>query len=804
MSEDKKDENIISSNDNEEKVQKDDNQPTVDEKSNESSPVIDNNISENQNSEENQQNENNFTNETQDAQSNDQKDTNLSNENQNDTPEHQVIHKKDGRLHIYIRQDKYKGELKSKNWVGRLYIDGKQKISSSGTPNLDEAIPILEKWFDDIHAESEKQKKLAEEAQQNQQPGAEQTVTETTAEEKTVPAATTPASPEVISQNINKVEEPAVKEQVNINKEVVNEPGETTKSKVSNILGKFKNLKFKKPSLKGIKLPQSPVKNKDNVITKMLSFFKSKIGKSSIQGEEVIGVELTNKEIRLAQINTNKSNQWVLEKFYAHKIDIPDESSVLENAEKVTTELNLALQKSKIDVSNVAISIPVTSAIIRVVTSPLMKDEELQKAIETNSLWENLVQLTDNLDDYSIFHQVINKDEKGNTMDILFVASKLADINSYVSIVKNSGLNPVIIDVKCFALKSAVDQINQISNKPEDANLTAVLEFGLDENYLMILYDNNPIITDIFLRGQDRKILLESQDAEEKEALVRRYVTQVKQAVQDFETKYEKRIRSLKVVSDLENVEDYLSIFRKTLLNVSFNLFDPVEGLKVPQQFDEQINIKNRSFLTTSIGLAFRKLDVFGYYKFVTAAKNINLLPDRKSMFQQKKMKAISSFAFKGLAGGIAALYIVLFALSFWNIHSYNKKLENYAKVQQTHKLKSTELKKISKELKLMQTTLKLSNSLKSNKELTYRVLAQIASSVPTRLRFDSVDYNGGYLVTIQGIAASDQDILKFINNLGKQPLVEQASLSSMRLPQRSQDGTSMKGFRVFVKIKRT
>ena len=49
-----------------------------------------------------------------------------------DKKEHEVIHKKDGRLHIYIRQDKYKGELKSKNWVGRLYIDEK-KISSSGT-----------------------------------------------------------------------------------------------------------------------------------------------------------------------------------------------------------------------------------------------------------------------------------------------------------------------------------------------------------------------------------------------------------------------------------------------------------------------------------------------------------------------------------------------------------------------------------------------------------------------------------------------------------------------------------------------
>ena len=793
MTEDKKDENIISSEENEENVEKIDNQPEVDQNLS-NPPDQDENI--NKDNPENKQNE-----------------PNVSSDNQNETTEHQVIHKKDGRLHIYVRQDKYKGELKSKNWVGRLYIDGKQKISSSGTPNLEEAIPILEKWFDDIHAESERQKKLADETQQTQQSATEPKETSPVVNENQNVSVTPPVA-EVTTQESNIKAEIPVNNEVstnNNNEPLKNEATEKVeenvntdpKNKVSSILGKFKNLKFKKPSLKGIKLPKSEFKNKNNSLNKVLDFFKSKIGKSSVQGEEVIGVELTNKEIRLAQINLNKSNQWVLDKFYTHKIDIPDESSVLENAEKVTTELSLALQKSKIDVGNVAISIPVTSAIIRVVTSPLMKDEELQKAIETNSLWENLVQLTDNLDDYSIFHQVINRNEKDNTMDILFVASKLADINSYVSIVKNSGLNPVIIDVKCFALKSAVDQINQITNKKDDANLTAVLEFGLDENYLMILYDNNPIITDIFLRGQDRKILLESNDAEEKEALVKRYITQVKQAVQDFETKYEKRIRNLKVVSDLENVEDYLSIFRRALLNVGFNLFDPIEGLKVPQQFDQQINLKNRSFLATAIGLAFRKLDVFGYYKFVTAAKNINLLPNRKSMFQQKKMKAISSFAFKGLATGIAALYVILFGLSFWNIHSYNKKLKDYSIVMKTHEQTKLELKKTMKEFKLMQTTLKLSSTLKSNKEMTYRILAQIASSVPTKLRFDQVDYNGGNLITIQGVAASDQDILKFIENLSKQKLVEQASLSSMRLPQTSRSGITMKGFRVFVKIRK-
>ena len=63
-----------------------------------------------------------------------------------------VIHKKNGKLHIYVRQDKYKGELKSDNWYGRTYIDGKQKIFSSGTTDLEKATSILEKWYDDLQA----------------------------------------------------------------------------------------------------------------------------------------------------------------------------------------------------------------------------------------------------------------------------------------------------------------------------------------------------------------------------------------------------------------------------------------------------------------------------------------------------------------------------------------------------------------------------------------------------------------------------------------------------------------------------
>ncbi len=527
-------------------------------------------------------------------------------------------------------------------------------------------------------------------------------------------------------------------------------------------------------------------------------FLKNKLGKSAVKGEEIVGVELTPNEIRLAQVSSNKSNQWVLDRFAVHKFEgISEGGTVLENPDKIAEELKIALQKSKISTTNAAIAIPVTSAIIRVVTAPLMKDEELKKAIETDSLWENLVQLTDNLADYSIFHQVINRDKTGNTMDILFVASKLSDINNYTNIIKKGGLNAVIIDVKCFALKSAVDQVNQISGSIEDSNLTAVLEFGLDENYVMILYENNPIITDIFIRAQDRTTLRESNNQEEMDALVRRYITQVKQAVQDFETKYEKRIRNLKVTSNLPNVDEYLGNFRKNLANTGFNLFDPLDGIKIPAQLENEVKIDNRSYFSTVMGLAFRKLDVFGYYKFVTAVKNINLLPNRENMIAQKKAKVFSNFAFKGVIGIVTAIYIVLFGLSFWQITELNKKNEGYEQIVQTHELKTIEKNKYAKEIGFMLKSLELSKSITSNKSINFRVLAQIASAVPKRVKFKAIEYNGADLVVIEGSAYSDQDILKLISNLNNKKLISQASLATMTLPQGQQGSQQMKGFKI-------
>ena len=548
--------------------------------------------------------------------------------------------------------------------------------------------------------------------------------------------------------------------------------------------------------------PSNDPKKKTNFFDKIKSKFQSLVGKSAAKGEDVIGVELHTNEIRLSQISSSKDNRWILDKFYLHKITLPENTSVLDNPDLLSSELQLAIQKSKITVKNAAFAIPVTSAIIRVVTSPLMTDVELVKAIDTDSLWENLVQLTENLEEYSIFYQIIERHPKENTMDILFVASKLSDINKYTEILKKADLNPVIVDVKCFAIKTAVDQMNQISGSVEDTNLTAILEFGLDENYVMILHENNPIITDIFIRSQDKKTLIESSDQEEIDSFVRRYITQVKQAINDFETRYEKRIRNLRVVSDLENVETYLGVFRKTLINTGFNLLDPFDGIQVPEQINENLNTKNKSNLSTIVGLAFRKLDVFGYYKFVTAAKNINLLPNRKNIIAEKKMKIFSNFAFKGTVGIVSVVYLVLFGFAFWNIQSYNSKLVDYDQTLSMHAILGKKITETSKEMKMMNKSLNLSKSIKSNKAVSYRYLAQIANSVPNRVQFEKVEYDGKNGIIIEGTAFSDQDILKLIDNLSSKSLIAQASLAKMSLP-KSTGVNVRKGFTILVKTKR-
>ena len=713
----------------------------------------------------------------------------------------ETIHRKDGRLHIYVRQDKYKGELKSHNWVGRAYVNGKQKVSSSGTTNIEEAIPILEKWYDDLIQENPEN---VEENKQNQ------------SKEILEPDNKT-AAPQNNSSNAEdgKI---AVVNSLNTTTIDVNDKEETIQSSIAstpkgitmNMLEKLKNIKFSKDSKETSDVAKSPISNKDKLKKFKDTFqnlFASKVSKLSVAGEEIAGIDISREAIRVAQVSKGKDDKWILDKFSYRLLDREKVSeNILDSKDYLAEEIELAMANGAITTKNIALSIPVTSAIIRVVTSPLMTEDELKKAIETNSLWENLVQLTDNLSDYSIFHQVINRNSKNNTMEILFVASKLSDVNAFSAIVKKAGLNPVIMDVRCFSLKNAYD--NSKIHLAEGKNNTAILELGVDENYLMVIHNNIPVITDIFLRPQEKQSLLEvvsDQIPAESDAVIRRYSMQIKQAIADYEGKYENKISNVQVVSSLKNIHYLIPAFKKNLLTMGFIIFDPLQEIALPSYNKEKIPADNKSVLASVLGLAYRKLDVFGYYKFVTAVKNINLLPNRDAIRQSNKLKFLSGFAAKGLAGSIAAIYLLLIIFSFFQIQSNKKTLLEFASVQTEFNKINKEFSTLSKQRRTMQQSLTLGKLINSNQTRSYRALAQITRSVPLRVSFTKMTFDGDQTVIIEGKAYSDQDILNFVSNLNKKSLIAQASLTAMKVQdsQKSNTGNNnQKGFVINCKLK--
>lgn len=692
----------------------------------------------------------------------------------------EVIHKKDGRLHIYVRQDKYKGELKSKNWVGRLYINGKQKISSSRTKNLDEAIPILEKWYDNQINEAKEKEQIVNKDEN--------------LEKKEV------SDVQLFSEEQNKSQEREADSE-NIQFKIESDKG-LEKGLKSKMFEKLKGIRFGKKKNnteeENVK-PNIQTQNKKKGFS-LKNIFKSRVSKLSVAGEEIAGLDITKDAIKVCQVSQDKDEKWILDKFSYRLLDKDKISdNVLGNKDYIAEEIALALKNAKITSKNIAMSIPVTSAIIKVVTSPLMQDEELQKAIDTDSLWENLVQLTDNLNDYSIFHQVINRNSKNNTMDILFVASKLSDVNEYSNIVKKAGLNPVIIDVRCFTLKNAHD--NTEFKSIVEKTSSAILELGPEENYLMIIHNNIPVITDVFLRQPEKEMLssISEQPNSEVEAVVRRYSMQIKQALADYETKYENKITNIQVVSSMKNVSDVLNSFRKNLPTIGFLLFDPLNGVQIPSYNSEKTNIENRSTFAPVIGLAYRKLDVFGYYKFVTAVKNINLLPNRETVRQRGRLKFLTGFAFKGIASLVAAVYLFLIVTSYFQIKTNNQILNEFDQVQIEYDQLNAKFSKLIKRKREIDKSLELGKLVTSNQVQSYRALAQIARSVPLRVNFTNLNFDGQNNIVITGLAFADQDILNFISNLNSKSLIAQASLTNMQEEAQDQNSNSknMKRFTI-------
>ncbi len=512
------------------------------------------------------------------------------------------------------------------------------------------------------------------------------------------------------------------------------------------------------------------------IIKKLMDY----LSKLSVEQEDVVGVYITPSCIRLAQLDDGDGN-WVLTKLgYKYIEGDSDLNSIKNQPEIYVSKLSQIITSSKINTTNAAVSIPVSSAIIKVVNLPLMTDEELQEAVDTNSLWENAVQLTDNLDEYSIFWQVLKRDASENQMDLLFVASKLDDIDHYLNIVRQAGLNPVVVDVGCFAIRNALTLRQDLTEKEHPI---AIVEFGCYENYILILHGDAPFISDIYLSEKDRNILLKSDtDEESLKRVSEHFSMQVSQVLSSYQSKYKiQAIESLLVSSSIPVIGDMVGSIQKALPNIKVEVFNALEQVTIPEHLKEKTTAEpNSSVFSSVLGLATRRLDVFGYYEYVTGTNNINLLPDREGVKDQERMKFLSRW---GIVMSVV-IAIIFGAFSFFSgqveSEELDQQLVEYSNLEVQRNEKKMLLSDLMTKKQSLSGMLEASKNINSNQAFMYSVLLGVNSAVPQGVSFNSIDYPGGDTLTIAGLSISDQNILQFIENLSQSKAIDKASLLTM------------------------
>ena len=516
------------------------------------------------------------------------------------------------------------------------------------------------------------------------------------------------------------------------------------------------------------------------MLKKIIKIIVGYLSKLTVEQEEVVGIDITPNCIRIAQLESTKK-EWTLTKLGYKYIDGSSNYSIVENPELYVNKLTQLIASSKIKTKSAAVSIPVSSAIIKVVPLPLMTDEELKVAVASDSLWENAVQLADNLDEYSIFWQVLKRDTAENQMHLLFVASKLDDIDNYLDIVRQSGLNPVVVDVRCFATRNALALRADLTKSSAPV---AIVEFGAFENYILILYQDSPFISDIYLSEKDRSTLMnqESTDAEIK-GISNRFSMQVAQMISSYTAKYKTQaIDTLLISSSMPNIERTIGNFNDALPNINVDVFDPLLNSVVPENLQEKSKAElNSSIFSSALGLATRKLDVFGYYEYVTGTNNINLLPNRENVKSQEKMKFLSRW-------GVVVFVIAAIAFGAWNFLLNGKEVDRVDALM----VEFNQLEPLRNELQMtlsdlldkkdsLERTLEATNELTSNQGFMYSVLVGINAAIPSSyIKLTEIDYFGGNKIIINGMSANDNNILSFIENLTIVDVIDKASLSTM------------------------
>jgi type IV pilus assembly protein PilM len=253
-----------------------------------------------------------------------------------------------------------------------------------------------------------------------------------------------------------------------------------------------------------------------------------------------------------------------------------------------------------------------------------MTDEELTESIK----WEAEQYIPFSIDDVNVDFQKLGAGAAEGQADVLLVAVKKDKINDYVNLVKEAGLEPVVMDVDAFALANMYEL-----NYAFEEGTTALLNIGASVMNINILKDGISIFTrDITVGGNrytealQRDFGLTYEDAEkvkrgeEVEVADKEQIAGVMSSVTDdivaetqrsFEffrsTTGSDKVSRVLASGGCARIGNFTTVLSERL-EIPVEVVDPFKKIKIdPKRFETAVIAESSPLCAVAVGLAIRR-----------------------------------------------------------------------------------------------------------------------------------------------------------------------------------------------------
>ncbi|MGW8284413.1 MAG: type IV pilus assembly protein PilM [Candidatus Deferrimicrobiaceae bacterium] len=341
--------------------------------------------------------------------------------------------------------------------------------------------------------------------------------------------------------------------------------------------------------------------------------------------KELVGLDIGSSAIKLAHVKP-VGVEFRVKKFGVYPLP-PDaivDGAIMDHV-SVIEGIKTALRELKVKEKETATSLSGHSVIIKKVVLPTTTPEELEESIQ----WEVEQYIPFDIKDVKIDFQVIGPlKEDPSKMDVLLVAVKSDLVNDYVSVIKDAGLTPTIVDIDSIAAGNAFELCHPVS----DEQVPMVVNVGASFININILHSGVPLFTrDVPMGGGmytseiQKQLAVSFDTAEElkvgkkdageraeKIAEIMRTVsnilsTEVQRSYNFFSATYPDRLVTKVYLTGGAAKSAFLKEMLTEKIGVDVELFDPFEGLILEEgSVDRSLAAGFNTAATVSIGLALR------------------------------------------------------------------------------------------------------------------------------------------------------------------------------------------------------